>query len=218
MTLISISNENLLLDYDRALYWPRKKTLFVTDLHLGKVGHFHLAGIPLPSQIVHEDFKRLDRLLSVYDVTTLVFLGDLFHSYWNKESSLFLNWYEKWSQVEMILIEGNHDRWVKKDYYQLNIQIEKTLTLDPFYCIHDWKQQPHPHLYSLSGHLHPAIKLKGKGRQQLKLPCFWFQERGAYLPAFGELTGTHLIYPKEEDRVFVVTNQSVSLVTNISML
>lgn len=27
-------------------------------------------------------------------------------------------------------------------------------------------------LFNVHGHLHPAIRLKGKGRQKLELPCF----------------------------------------------
>ncbi|MDX1672145.1 MAG: hypothetical protein R3211_07370 [Balneolaceae bacterium] len=63
--------------------------------------------------------------------------------------------------------------------------------------------------YLLSGHIHPAVKLRGKARQSMKLPCFYFGKQQGVLPAFGHFTGTHVIKPQPDDRVYAIVNQRV---------
>jgi uncharacterized protein len=52
-------------------------------------------------------------------------------------------------------------------------------------------------------------RLRGRGKQSLKLPCFWFQGRVGVLPAFSSFTGGATIYPGVDDRVFAVTGEQV---------
>jgi metallophosphoesterase superfamily enzyme len=63
--------------------------------------------------------------------------------------------------------------------------------------------------YGLSGHLHPGIELKGRGRQLLRVPCFWFGTRCAVLPAFGSFTGISLVRPQPDDSIYATTGESV---------
>lgn len=204
--IISVSGTQLILDPERAIYWPDQETLFVTDLHLGKVGHFHQAGIAIPGQVVTDDYERLHLLMQRYRVKHWICLGDLFHSHWNKEHVLFLQWRATYPDLNLTLIEGNHDRYMRRHYGKLEIAIHPHLDLQPFYLTHDWKGQQIPHArYALSGHLHPCIRLYGQGKQKVKLPCFWFQTQGAYLPAFGQFTGAHAVEPQENDKIYVIT-------------
>lgn len=62
-----------------------------------------------------------------------------------------------------------------------------------------------PEPYTLSGHLHPGITLSGKGRQRLRLPCFWFGAQTGILPAFGAFTGLADIQPRQGDQIFATT-------------
>ena len=48
--------------------------------------------------------------------------------------------------------------------------------------------------YTMSGHLHPGVILKGKGRQALKLPCFVVGKHQLILPAFSIFTGLYTAY------------------------
>ena len=208
--IMSIAGTELVLDPDHALYWPERETLFVADLHLGKVGHFHKEGIAIPGQVVNDDYERLHRLMQRYRVKNWICLGDLFHSHWNQEHVLFLKWRSAYPDVKLTLLEGNHDRYMRKHYEKLNIDIYHSLDLAPFYLIHDWKNEVIPDKrYALSGHLHPCVRLYGKGRQMIKLVCFWFQAQGAYLPAFGQFTGSHAIQPQLNDQIYVVTSSKV---------
>ena len=63
--------------------------------------------------------------------------------------------------------------------------------------------------YVLSGHLHPQIQLIESGKQRLKVPCFWFGDRVAVLPAFSTFTSGVLITPLPGDQVFLVTDSTV---------
>ncbi|MCB0373931.1 MAG: metallophosphoesterase, partial [Muricauda sp.] len=63
--------------------------------------------------------------------------------------------------------------------------------------------------FTFCGHIHPAVKLSGFGRQQLRLPCFFKSKNQMILPAFGEFTGTHALKPKKEDEVYVIVEDSV---------
>ena len=47
---------------ERALYWPRAKTLFIADAHLGKAAAFRAGGVPLPAGTTADDLSRLARL------------------------------------------------------------------------------------------------------------------------------------------------------------
>ena len=64
-------------------------------------------------------------------------------------------------------------------------------------------------LYTLAGHVHPGVVMRGPGRQRLKLPCFTFGPRVGVLPAFGGFTGTAAGAPRSGDRVFAVADGEV---------
>jgi uncharacterized protein len=77
-----------------------------------------------------------------------------------------------------------------------------------------------PGAYVLAGHWHPCITVQGRGRDRLRLPCFWLGDEAAHpvgiLPAFGSFTGMHPIDRREglangtgRDRVFAVAGDAV---------
>ncbi|MCS6939106.1 MAG: DEAD/DEAH box helicase, partial [Roseiflexus sp.] len=70
--------------------------------------------------------------------------------------------------------------------------------------------------YTLAGHLHPAVRLNGVGRQRVTLPCFWFGAQVGVLPAFGGFTGAALITPEPGDQVFVIADGEVVAVSGAS--
>ncbi len=59
-----------------------------------------------------------------------------------------------------------------------------------------------------SGHVHPGVRLQGKGKQSLSLPCFHFTEKQCIMPAFGEFTGKFIIKPNGKDRVYVIAKSN----------
>lgn len=190
-----------------SMYWEAEKCLFVSDTHFGKVSHFRKNGIAVPSRAIQQNWDRLTSLIDHYKPKELVFLGDLFHSTHNKEWETFQAVSDTFYDVELLLIEGNHDILNPQLYFNANIQLKETLVRGPFlFSHHPVETLKH---FNIHGHIHPAVRLRGKGRQNMKLPCFYFGERYGIMPAFGNFTGTAIIPIKEGDQVFGLTENSV---------
>jgi uncharacterized protein len=63
--------------------------------------------------------------------------------------------------------------------------------------------------YSISGHIHPGIRIGGIAKQALRFPCFYFAEQFAVLPAFSRFTGLALIQPKQNENVFAIVENKL---------
>ena len=48
----NIFNQTFLLSAQRTVFWEEEKTLILSDLHLGKSGHFRKSGIAIPQNTV----------------------------------------------------------------------------------------------------------------------------------------------------------------------
>lgn len=210
---MNLCHQHLWLLPQKAIYWQKRKTLLIADLHIGKSGHFRKNGIPVPQQVNSGNFDMLDSLVKQIDVEHIIFLGDLFHSDLNEEWNQLKNWRQKYPQTEVTLVIGNHDILGKNQYHASHISVFKRLKIDPFYLVHDIETAPeeikNSSLYLLGGHIHPALKLRGKGRQYMKFPCFYFGENAGILPAFGQFTGTAVIHPTKTDRTYIVVNNQI---------
>jgi DNA ligase-associated metallophosphoesterase len=203
--------QDLYLIPQKAVFWKNKDILIVSDLHFGKAGHFRKAGIAIPAEIHDSDFKLLDQLIKNYDPSSIIFLGDLFHSILNNQWLDLASWVVRNNDLPVHLVKGNHDILPKELYKFDNVEIhEDALILEPFIFTHKPLDYPiEENLYNISGHIHPAITLKGKARQSLKLPCFYFGKKNGLLPAFGKFTGNSLLKINKEDLVYVITGHSV---------
>ncbi|WDF55485.1 ligase-associated DNA damage response endonuclease PdeM [Mucilaginibacter sp. KACC 22063] len=209
---LSLLGQDLLLLPEKAIYWKQEKALIAADVHLGKSGHFRKAGIAIPQGIAQEDLAVLSDLIAQYQPEKLIFLGDLFHSDKNTDWDWFVLWREQFPNLEIILVIGNHDIIKDHHYHQLNIQTPKEYLLGPFLMLHH--PQSHDSLeaangYVLCGHIHPGVRLSGKGRQSITLPCFTFGKRQGILPSFGKFTGRVAIRHQDNDQVFGVLNNKV---------
>ena len=207
-----LKGQNLILLPEKAIYWEEEKALIVADLHIGKVGHFRKSGIAIPRSLEQEDLARLSDLIDQLKPEKLIFLGDLFHSEHNSD----WNWVELWrglfKDIRIILIRGNHDVLHDDYYLQADFELYHSLLLQPFLFIHEptlADALPPDSVYILSGHIHPAVKLKGKGRQSALLSCFYFGPTQGILPAFGRFTGRYCIKISEQDAAFIVTKDNI---------
>ena len=84
---------------------------------------------------------------------------------------------------------------------------QDVLNIGPFSLTH----HPESDLahYNLCGHIHPCYKLRGKGRQYLRLPCFYFGTSMGILPAFGSFTGMHPVETQDGDRVYLLAEGQI---------
>lgn len=207
MTLnITIRNNSFALHATGAMYWKERQILLISDVHLGKVTHFRKSGAAVPRGAIRKNFTLLNRVLQFFKPGEVYFLGDLFHSYLNQEWQLFESWIQQHPQ-KFTLVSGNHDIISPLKFEKLSVAVISEIVLGPFLFTHHPEERAG--LFNFSGHLHPAIRMKGKGRQSLRLPCFYRNGNQMILPAFGEFTGTHVLSPKKEDRIYAIAQDTV---------
>jgi DNA ligase-associated metallophosphoesterase len=206
-----VAGEEMRLLAQRAAYWPRKQTLLIADPHFGKAAAFRAGGVPVPRGTTTENLRRLDDAIRATGARRIVFLGDFLHAREGRapETLRTLNdWRATHAATDMLLVRGNHDARAGDPPRELAIRCENgPLSEAPFVFAH------HPVAsdsgYVLAGHIHPGVRLHGAGRQHERLPCFWFGDRTAVLPAFGEFTGLATVDVLEGDRVWVVAENEV---------
>ncbi len=188
------------------MYWVERSALLISDVHLGKVSHFRKYGAAVPRKALHRNFVLLDEAISFFQPKLICFLGDLFHSHLNAEWTLFEQWVAK-TPIEIILVAGNHDIISPHKYEQLGIRVVAEMQSGDFLLTH------HPEIregfFNFSGHVHPAIRLRGSGRQSLRLPCFFKAEHQLILPAFGEFTGNHVLEKAKGHEVYAIADETV---------
>jgi uncharacterized protein len=210
----TLQQQTLWLSPERCIYWEEKQLLLLADLHLGKSGHFRKAGIGVPQDMFKEDMQRLTALVQFFKPAGLVVVGDFFHSHDNLEHAFFEKWRKDFTSLHIQLVKGNHDILHSQFYAGAGITVhEPSLHLAPFLFTHDMADMatapPSPNMYTFSGHIHPGVMLHGGGKQSLRLPCFYFGQQYAVLPAFGKFTGTYVITPQKGDKVFAIAGKGL---------
>lgn len=203
---IQIKNHTFILHPLCVAFWKEKSMLLISDVHLGKVSHFRKFGVAVPQKAVQKNFELLIEAIAFFNPETVCFLGDLFHSSLNKEWDLFEHWVAK-TDSKIILVSGNHDIISPLKYEDLNIKVVEEILSNGFLLTHHPEEREG--FFNFSGHIHPAIKLHGAGRQTLRLPCFFKSEHQMIFPAFGEFTGAHTLKPTKKNEVFAVTKEAV---------
>jgi DNA ligase-associated metallophosphoesterase len=203
-----LQQQTLWLSTDRCIYWEEQRSLIISDLHFGKTGHFRKSGIGVPQSVYKEDMQRLVHQLQYYKPEQLIVVGDLFHSGVNKELDFFKKWRNDFSHLHVQLIKGNHDILKSEWYSNANIAVaDSHLHVANFCFVHDISAACPSSVqinYHFSGHIHPCILLRGIAKQALSLPCYYFNDKFAILPAFSKFTGGASIKQKSSDNVFAI--------------
>jgi DNA ligase-associated metallophosphoesterase len=189
-----------------SLYWPSKEVLLIADVHFGKIDHFRKNGSALPNEVSLENFKKLDRVIDEFQPKGIIFLGDLFHSTQNRDWDRFTAWVKEQS-IKMTLVVGNHDIIPSYYFEDLGIEVVPSLNIDTLFLSHHPEEKQG--FWNICGHLHPGYRLRGQGKQQLKLSCFYKKKYQLILPAFGAFTGHFLIEPKDNEDVFILAENEV---------
>ncbi len=207
---IEIQNNTFILLPEKAIFWVDERGLIISDVHLGKAGHFRKHGIALPKSLNDENLHRINNLISIWNPGWILFLGDLFHSEKNIEWNSFKHWRQSHYSIRIILVMGNHELYPNADYNEMGIECMNVFNAGPFLFVHDNKHVPAENSHFVfSGHIHPSYTLKGKGRQRIKIPCFYLQNKQAILPAFGTLTGTFSVKSKKNTQIFGLIDHQI---------
>lgn len=206
---IECKGETLVLSNERVVFWPSKETLILSDLHIGKTAHFRKSGVPVSSGVLQKDLERLENVILYFNPKILVIAGDLFHADFNEDVVLFKTWMQQFSHLKLILVKGNHDKYVFELYESLNIEIQPhSLKKGPFVFTHDIKTLIDGEFY-ISGHTHPGVLIKGKGKQRIKLPCYQVTQQQLILPAFSLFTGLNTKNPPNMCVNYAFTDLSI---------
>jgi len=171
-----------------ALFWPARKLLCVSDLHLGKSERMaRQGGAALSPYETHDTLSRLDAELAATRAETVVCLGDTFD---DRDAVDALSEQERlWitrlqAGRRWVWIEGNHDPG------PLNTGGTHLaeLPLNPLLFRHIAQETQSG---EVSGHYHPKARLSTKGGS-ITRPCFLIDGDRVIMPAFGTYTsGLH---------------------------
>ena len=200
---ILVEQEELTLLPEKAIFWEKQNSLILSDLHLGKAGHFRKHGIPVSRKVHLADLQILENLIIKSKPEHVILLGDLFHSFHNNEWRDFILFLNHYDAINFTLVEGNHDIL---EEYPASLKVEQELEMGPFSFTHIKKETS---MYNISGHIHPGVTIRGRAKQSVSMPCFCFADGYGYLPAFGQFTGIKKIRPKKADRVYGIVDQSI---------
>lgn len=197
----------LLLLHSGAAFVPDEHTLLIADLHLGKINHFRREGIALPQVSNTADFDKIEQLLNDYPVRKVIFLGDLFHSVLNESFHQFNDFIKQNHKIDWHLILGNHDIIHHDLFRQIGVAVhQQSLEIDGVQLTHEPLKSDTPHI---CGHIHPVVKMNGKGRQRVRLRCFVKESSRIMLPAFGYFTGGFEVKPTDNLSIYPIAGEQV---------
>ncbi len=164
-----------------ALWWPARRVLAVSDLHLGKSARLaRRGGALLPPYETRATLERLEADIAATRPAGVICLGDSFDdtaAAGALEEDALLWLARLMAGRDWTWIEGNHD----PGPIALAGTHRASLTLGAltFRHIADPAQR-----FEVSGHYHPKARLAGQAR-----PCFLADAARIILPAYGAYTG-----------------------------
>lgn len=188
---ITMAGHELLLMHERAIYWEAQGWLLVADTHWGKCQAFRDAGCALPAGPLLADLDRLRSAAERVRASRVLVLGDLVHgpaSFAPGMDELIRAW-RPTLQCQLALVPGNHDRGITGQRGRAMLEgwgidvLPARVEVDGLAFTHE------PPIiareYTLCGHVHPTVRLRGRG-ERVKLPCFWLDNEyhALVLPAF----------------------------------
>jgi len=183
-TRIHLSGEWLVPLAEGALWWPDRAVLVVSDLHLEKGSSFARGGQMLPPYDTAATLAIVESLCSRLKPDMVISLGDSFH---DRGAELRLSAPDA-ARIEALTaahdwvwVEGNHD---PDPPAHLGGRAARGLEISGLVFRHE----PTGARGEISGHLHPAAKVRRRGRT-VRRRCFVSDGERLVMPALGAFTG-----------------------------
>ncbi len=186
MVPFSFAGETFEATAGGALFWPSQKALLVADLHLEKASWFARLGQFLPPYDSHATLTALAGEVERTAAKRLFCLGDSFHDRFGCErlpadARALLT--DLTSALDWTWIVGNHDPGFAD---HCGGRIAEEIEIAGVILRHEAvREDVRP---EISGHFHPKLRLRLKGRQ-VSRRCFVKSATKIIMPAFGSLTG-----------------------------
>lgn len=209
---INFHNQIIHLLPSGALYLEGSNALICSDLHLGKGVLLKDSGVPLIDQLDTKTVANLCHDLATFNPKLCIICGDLIHA---KSNHLLqqLQWFEeqlKPFNTSFICTLGNHDSKFLPTYLS-TIRCVTHYVIDSIYCSHYQTKKP----YSISGHLHPGIKVK-KGRITQSYKAFVVSQKHIICPSYGIHTGTFSEFGSY-DQLYIIKHNKVERYHQVSL-
>jgi len=169
-----------------ALFWPVHRALLVADLHLEKASWLAGGGQFLPPYDSIATLTAVQALAARTGAQAIWCLGDSFHDVGGGDRlpepacALLRSLTET---VAWMWITGNHDPAIADT---CGGTVASEVAIDGLVLRHE--ADPGDHRPELSGHFHPKLRIRVRGRQ-IARRCFVASATKLILPAFGSLTG-----------------------------
>ena len=186
MVPFSFAGETFEATAGGALFWPSQKALLVADLHLEKASWFARWGQFLPPYDSHATLTALAGEVERTAAKRLFCLGDSFHDRFGcdrlpADARALLT--DLTSALDWTWIVGNHDPGFAD---HCGGRIADEVEIAGVILRHEAvREEVRP---EISGHFHPKLRLRLKGRQ-VSRRCFVKSATKIIMPAFGSLTG-----------------------------
>lgn len=211
---LRVQGEELLLHPQRAVLWSRRNTVIVADTHFGKSSYFSRNGIAVAVGTDDADRHRLTRLVRETGAERLIILGDFLHAPIEADSQEALDlaaWANSLAPAHIEVIAGNHDRGAPERWASCISWRRSVWREPPFLFVHDATDVHDPGLaqFTLSGHIHPVLRLPGSRNRRVRVPVFWRRATGLVLPSFGQFTGGFPVRVAPTDEVFAAGPSAV---------
>lgn len=173
-------------DLSGALFLPEERTLVVADLHLEKGSAYAMRGVMLPPYDTTATLAALSAAILRLRPARVIALGDSFHDRQAEarlapQTLAALNLMQQGR--DWLWITGNHDPAVGA---RVGGESADAIVLGGVTFRHE--PDPAETGYEVAGHLHPAAKLRMRGRA-LRRRCFALSPRRCVMPAMGAYAG-----------------------------
>lgn len=176
----------VLPDLSGALWLPDERTLVVADLHLEKGSAYAARGVFLPPYDSTATLAALTAVILRHAPVRVIALGDSFHdrdaqariSATNLAALRQLQTGRDW-----LWVTGNHDPQIGA---AMGGDTADTISLAGVTLRHEPDARETG--FEIAGHLHPAAKVRMRGRA-LRRRCFALSQRRCVMPAMGAYAG-----------------------------
>ncbi|HEX8323374.1 MAG TPA: ligase-associated DNA damage response endonuclease PdeM [Tepidisphaeraceae bacterium] len=174
---------------ERALHWPARRTVILSDLHVGKAAVFRARGLPVPTGVTTKDLDRLAAIVEQTAAERVLILGDFLHAKESHDSASHIErWRSRHASLAVEIVPGNHDKHLGSLDPALKFKKLEAVHVEAGLAfVHDPAEVQA--LPVLAGHVHPRARLSDFDGSGVSVPCFVVDERVLILPAFGSFTG-----------------------------
>ncbi|WP_142115809.1 ligase-associated DNA damage response endonuclease PdeM [Bosea sp. AK1] len=176
----------LVPDLSGALWLPEERTLVVADLHLEKGSAYAARGVMLPPYDSTATLVALGHAIRRHQPARVIALGDSFHDR-DAENRLAPETRATLSLMQQgrdwLWITGNHDPAISR---AMGGESAAEVVLAGVTLRHEPTASEDG--YEIAGHLHPAAKVRMRGRA-IRRRCFAMSARRCVMPAMGAYAG-----------------------------